>query len=429
MRNFDLIHPREQLVLMMRRVYQHGMTTTSGGNLSVRDDEGNVWITPAGIDKGNLGWEDIVCVKKDGTIKGRHKPSSEYPFHKAIYEKRPDLTGILHAHPSPLVSFSIVRRVPSIRLIPQAHDVCGNIGYAPYGLPGSEDLGMKIAHTFGEGFDCIILENHGVVCGGKNILEAFHRFETFDFSARLEIQGKILGTPKELTDEELQLFHHGKNNLPEFTNEKPTSKEKALRRHICEIKHRSYDMQLMTSTEGVVSVRLKGNDFLISPTSKDRRLVDIEDVVLIKDGKREKGKFPSRSVVLHQEIYKDHPEINAIVSAQAPHIMAYGVTETPIETRTIPESYILLRDIPKLPFGKQMTDEAEVSSYLGDETPMLLLQNDAIIATGDSLLKAFDRLEVAEFTARSLIDAFVLGGVTVMEDDDIKELDKAFLGK
>ncbi|MDX9938927.1 MAG: class II aldolase/adducin family protein, partial [Sphaerochaetaceae bacterium] len=97
--DFSLLHPADQLVMIMDRIYRRGMTTTSGGNLSIRDEAGCVWITPAGIDKGSLTRQDIVCVLPDGTVKGAHKGSSELPFHLAIYEARPDLHAILHAHP------------------------------------------------------------------------------------------------------------------------------------------------------------------------------------------------------------------------------------------------------------------------------------------------------------------------------------------
>jgi len=159
--NFDLIHPRDQLVMLMQRVYRYGMTTTSGGNMSIRDENGDTWITPAGVDKGSLTWEDIVQVKVDGEIEGRHRPSSEFPFHKAIYEARPNLRGIVHAHPCALVSFSIVRKTPPTAIIPQAREICGRVGFAPYALPGSDQLGKNIAGTFKQGFDSILLENHG----------------------------------------------------------------------------------------------------------------------------------------------------------------------------------------------------------------------------------------------------------------------------
>jgi L-fuculose-phosphate aldolase len=94
-----LMHPADQLVVIISRIYRSGMTTTSGGNLSIMDEAGDMWITPSAVDKGNLTAQDIVCVKADGTIVGKHKPSSEYPFHKAIYNMRPQMKAVIHAHP------------------------------------------------------------------------------------------------------------------------------------------------------------------------------------------------------------------------------------------------------------------------------------------------------------------------------------------
>src|SRR4051812_14271533 len=121
----DLIHPRDAIMRTMGRVYVHRMTTTSGGNISVREGDGTIWITPAAVDKGSLTRDDIMCVRPDGTTQGRPRPSSELPFHRAIYAARPDLGAIVHAHPVALVAFSIVRRVPDTRLLPTARRVCG----------------------------------------------------------------------------------------------------------------------------------------------------------------------------------------------------------------------------------------------------------------------------------------------------------------
>lgn len=425
---FDLIHPRDQLAMLMHRVYRYGMTTTSGGNMSIRDENGDIWITPAGVDKGTLQWDDIVLVKSDGNVEGRHRPSSEFPFHKAIFEVRPDLRGIVHAHPCALVSFSIVRKIPPTSIIPQAREICGTVGFASYALPGSELLGKNIALTFKQGFDSILMENHGVVCGGKNVLDAFHRFETLDFCARLVIKATMLGSYKELNQDQIALLHHKKNLLPEFDPETRSNLEKELRKNIKETVHRSYDQQLMTSTEGVVSARLDDDSFLITPTDKDRRLLDISDLVLICDGQRERGKLPSRSVLLHDKIYRDHPRIRAIISAQAPNATAFSVSEIDFDTRTIPESYLLLRDIPKIPYGAQYLNEQIISRTIDTKTPVILIENDTILTTGKSLLEAFDRLEVAEFSARSLIDASLLGGLIAMDENQTRELEDKFFG-
>src|SRR5262249_146680 len=108
----DLIHPRDAIMRTMERIYRYRMTTTSWGNPSIREDDGAIWIPPARLDKGSLRRDDIVRVDRDGSVEGLHRPSSEFPFHKAIYEARPDVGGIVHAHPVALVAFSICRTVP-----------------------------------------------------------------------------------------------------------------------------------------------------------------------------------------------------------------------------------------------------------------------------------------------------------------------------
>src|SRR3954467_11280246 len=201
----SLLHPRDELVQTMDRIYRYRMTTTSGGNLSVRDEDGHIWITPARVDKGSLRPEDIVRVGSDGRVEGLHRPSSEHPFHQAIYRRRPDIPAIVHAHPVALVGFSICRQVPDTALFPQAGHVCGRVGYAPYALPGSEELGRRIAEVFAQGFDCVLLENHGVVIGGSSLAHAFQRFETLEFTARTIIKAGMLGPVRYLTAEQLEL--------------------------------------------------------------------------------------------------------------------------------------------------------------------------------------------------------------------------------
>ena len=163
--NFDMLHPADQIVMIMNRIYYYGMTTTTGGNLSIRDSEGTVWISPSGVDKGSLRREDIMQIKPDGTIVGLHRPSVEYPFHLAIYKKRPDLRAVLHAHPPALVAFSLLREIPDTSIIPDARFLSGKITIAKYALPGSATLGDKISAEFEKGINTVMLENHGVVLG------------------------------------------------------------------------------------------------------------------------------------------------------------------------------------------------------------------------------------------------------------------------
>jgi L-fuculose-phosphate aldolase len=109
----------------MERIYRYRMTTASGGNLSIRKSNGDIWITPARVDRGALCREDIVLVRTDGTKEGIRRPSSELPLHQAVYQRRPDVRGIVHAHPVALVAFSLVREVPNTRLFHQSWHVRG----------------------------------------------------------------------------------------------------------------------------------------------------------------------------------------------------------------------------------------------------------------------------------------------------------------
>ena len=423
---YEYMHPREQIVTIMRRVYGYGMTTTSGGNLSIRDESGDVWISPGGTDKGVLGEADIVRMRGAEVVEGSHPPSSEYPFHRAIYERRPDIRAVLHAHPAALVAFSLVRRIPDTSIIPQARAVCGAVGIAPYAIPGSEELGRNLADAFAKGFDTVLLENHGVATGGRDLLEAFQRFETLDFCARTLINASALGEAAGLSPAQIALSDQGKNRLPESDPGPRTSPELGLRRGICELVHRAYRQRLMTSTEGTVSARVDGESFLISPYGVDRNYLEEPDLVLIRRGTRERGAVPSRAVVLHQEIYAANPEINAVASAQSPAVTAFSVTGTALDSAFIPESYVVLRGIPVIEFGRQYTDERRLAREISPKTPVVLLRNDAVLTTGKSLTQAFDRLEVAEFSARAILAATRLGGIIRIDRGALDAIEEKF---
>jgi L-fuculose-phosphate aldolase len=424
---FHLLHPRDQLVTIMNRIYHNGMTTLSGGNLSILDDDGSLWITPTDVDKGKLTPKDIICVQPDGAVVGPHRPSSEYPFHRAIYAQRPDLHAVVHAHPPALVSFSIVRRIPDTSIIPQARRVCGRVGYAPYALPGSEQLGAAIAATFAQGFNVVLLENHGIATGGPDLLTAFQRLETLDFCARTLLNAQGLGQISTLTEEQLALLDTRCNFLPEFTPAQHSSREREMRRQVVETVHRACERYLMISTEGVVSARVDERSFLITPTGMDRGSLEIEDIVLIRDSQREKGRLPSRSVCMHMAIYDTHPAVNCVITAQSPNAAAHAITSARFDTRAIPESYVLLRGVPIIPYGVHFQEPQRVADAITGDTSVLLIQNDAILTVGDTVLKAFDRLEVAEFSAKALVDAQGLGEFAPIGEQEIEDLRKSFL--
>jgi L-fuculose-phosphate aldolase len=109
--------------------------------------------------------------------------------------------------------------------------------------------------------------------------------------------------------------------------------------------------------------------------------------------------------------------------------MAFGVSDAVFDTRIIPECYIVLRDIRKFPFGVQYEDVDALSAHLSLEYPVVICENDCLLVAAKSLLEGFDRLEVAEYSAKAILESRVLGPVKPIEGHEIDEINKVFLGK
>lgn len=422
----SLIHPRDEIMQTMDRIYRYRMTTTSGGNLSIRDEAGDLWISPARVDKGNLTRNDIVCVRADGTVDGLHPPSSEFPFHKATYAARSDLRAIVHAHPVALVAFSICRETPRTDIFHQAHSVTGKVGFAPYACPGSEQLGSNIAATFAQGCNSVILENHGVVVGGESLPHAFQRFEAFEFVGKTLIKAKQLGKVNYLDSQQLEQAAQRSVDFDSFDPGTASATERELRRQLCDFIRRGCRQRLLISTEGSFSARVDAKSFLITPTQQDRELLTPRDFVLVNGQQRESGKQASRAAKAHQAIYEKHSGINAIVFAHPVNATAFSVTDSVFDVRTIPESYVFLRDVKRVPYGIQFQADGQIANYVSTANPAAILENDGVIVTGRNVLDTFDRLEVLESTAEAVINARAVGTLSTMPDAVIDELRSAF---
>jgi L-fuculose-phosphate aldolase len=427
---FSFLHPRDQIVETMERIYSRNMTTTSGGNISIRDENGTKWITPARVDKGSLRRQDVVCMGKNGTCEGLHPPSSENPFHLSVYAARPDIGAIIHAHPGALVSFSICGQVPNTRLFPESWNICGRVAFAPYAIPGSKQLGERIAEAFASDGEpnCVILENHGVVVGGGDLSEAFQRFETLEFTAQTIINARQLGEVHYLGDEQIDLANSGRYLIPEGAQQRMTSREKELRKEISDFVHRAYAHRLMTSTWGSFSARTDDSSFVITPSHIDRQALAPSDLVAVRDGRHSPGQTPSRAARMHLAVYERYPEIQAVVNALPIFATAFCVSDFALDTRTIPESYLFLKDVGMIGFEQQFGDGSEVAGMVTPANPVVLLRHNGVLVAGRTVLDAFDRLEVLEATAAAIIQSRPLGPISPMSDQVTHDLLAAFPG-
>ncbi|MFA6816114.1 MAG: class II aldolase/adducin family protein [Lentisphaeria bacterium] len=413
-------HPRNILVQTLQRLYDYGMTTMSGGNLSIKDDDGNIWITPSAIDKGTLRPEDIMKITPDGTVIGLHKPSSELPFHRSVYRLRKDVRAVLHAHSPALVAFSLTGRMPSPELIPSASNVCGKVAFAKYEIPGSEKLGNVIAKEFAKGASSVIMENHGAVMCGSSIAEAFARFESLDYVARIQINATNLGAEIPFT-EELQ-----DKVYDQFIPSHISAKECELRDEIATFLARCYRQKLLFSGSAFLASRLDKDDFLVTPANFEPMYLDSPKMVRVKDGECEAGKIASSATPYCRAIFNNCPWINSIIMTRPPYIMGFAITGTPIDSRTIPESYIMMRDIPVLTAKKHFDSPDNIVKLLKPSTPVVLIQSSGILTTGATMIEAFDRLEVSEFTAKCIVMAGRLGKLTPINQNQVDEIIEAF---
>jgi len=106
--------------------------------------------------------------------------------------------------------------------------------------------------------------------------------------------------------------------------------------------------------------------------------------------------------------------------------MAFAVTDASFDPRTIPESYILLRDVKQLPYGVLYTQPDETVRQFGAACPAIMVENECVIVTGESLLQAFDRLEVMESTAHSIINSMAIGKIVHISQEEVEDLKVAF---
>ena len=403
MKNYSCIHPSEQIVEFMKRVYDRGMTTTSGGNISILDDKGDMWISPSGIDKGSLTPADIVCVKKNGEIVGRHKPSSEYPFHRAVFDCRRDVRAVLHAHPPALVSLSVAGMMPKIDSCGAFANVCRGVSFAAYEIPGSIELGRNLAAEFAKGVFSTILENHGACVAGATLPEAFTRMEALDFCARTTINAKRLGKIAKApqVDDTVRVAGGAPQRCP--------ADEAALRENAAALTRRAYAQGLFTASSGLFAIR-SGKGFIVCDPAVDRAHAAPED---LRRGASE----------IIEAVFAAHPEFNAIAIATPPSLMGFAVSDATFDPRVIPESYIMLREMPTLP---ARATTAKVAKTLCPRTPAIIVRNRFAATAGKTALEAFDRLEVGEYSARAAIDAALFGGLRPIVGKAIDDIVEAF---
>jgi L-fuculose-phosphate aldolase len=195
---------REEIVHAGQMMYQRGWIAANDGNITARLDENRILATPAGVCKGTMHPEDLlVCDNQGDRIAGDRARTTEMSMHVAIYSARPDIHAVVHAHPPTSTGFAVAGRALNLGLMPELIVSMGSVPLAEYGLPGTSALTEGMLPYIPK-FNAILLANHGAVCYGETVPQAYARMETLEHLARISLVAELLGGPKVLSRVEVQ---------------------------------------------------------------------------------------------------------------------------------------------------------------------------------------------------------------------------------
>lgn len=194
---------KEDVAYYMRRLYEKGLTTTLGGNMSKRVHKNTIFMSPSGTDKSRLHAWQIAMVTLDGENHTPElKPSIELQMHIAIYKARPDISCIIHAHPPYASIYSFTKQKMNTRLISESRLVLGELGYAEYAMFGSQELADNVSKASKDA-NVVIMKNHGVIALANNLALAFERIEALENLAKMNLMKNFAGEAHELSDEQV----------------------------------------------------------------------------------------------------------------------------------------------------------------------------------------------------------------------------------
>jgi L-fuculose-phosphate aldolase len=195
--------PRGQIVEIGRLAYQKGWVASNDGNISFRLGPDRILATPTGVSKGMMEPEDLIICDMDGTkVEGARERTSEILMHTTIYQMRPDVQAVVHAHPPVATGFAVAGRPLNLALLPEVVIGLGCIPLADYGLPGTPELSEALK-PFIPTYDALLMANHGAVCYADDLMKAFFRMEMVEHFARITLVAELLGGPKVLPQVEV----------------------------------------------------------------------------------------------------------------------------------------------------------------------------------------------------------------------------------
>jgi L-fuculose-phosphate aldolase len=195
---------RNEMVRLGRMLHGSGFVAGMDGNLSARLDEERILVTPTSMSKGMMRPSDLVIVDVGGRkLEGRRNVSSEIAMHLLIYQLRPDIRGVVHAHPPTATGFAASGLALNRPLVCELVVGLGCVPLAKYGTPGTPELSAALEPLIPQ-YDAILMANHGVVSYGEDLQLAYMKMETVEHFAKIALVAHILGNEQELGEQDVE---------------------------------------------------------------------------------------------------------------------------------------------------------------------------------------------------------------------------------
>ncbi|MCL2015172.1 MAG: class II aldolase/adducin family protein [Defluviitaleaceae bacterium] len=197
---------KHQLTEICHRVWQKGWVAANDGNISAKLPNGTFLATPTGVSKLTITPEMLINIDENGNVLDRNKklkPSSEIKMHLRCYKDRPDVNAVVHAHPPVATGFAVAGVPLDNYSIPETIIVLGSIPITPYGTPSTDEVPNNIA-PYIQKHDVVLLQNHGALALGADLMTAYYRMETLELFAQISLNAHILGGTKELSEKDSQ---------------------------------------------------------------------------------------------------------------------------------------------------------------------------------------------------------------------------------
>lgn len=196
---------REQICDVCHKMWQKGWVAANDGNVSVKLPDGTFLATPTGMSKSFITPEKLVHIDKDANIiEGEPglRPSSEIKMHMRCYQEREDVGAVLHAHPPVATGYAVANKPLDQYSMIETVIALGSVPVTPYGTPSTYEVPDAIAPYLGE-HDAVLLQNHGALTVGSDVITAYYRMETLELFAQISLNAHMLGGAQEISRENI----------------------------------------------------------------------------------------------------------------------------------------------------------------------------------------------------------------------------------